>query len=862
MKCDRQVPCSHCVRRHRVSECMASSAANQAITPHKRSMDHPHKSTKTKIARRQDGPPAPRDHVELTAAAPGPSTNPSSQPSVQEPSTLPRELQSQQQQHEAMFHLSNSPFSTNSGGAQLHMALMGNAGGENNSAQLDHLAFLASSMEHSQSAGSPFVVASAMGNPAGMTLQGTFPPSNSYTQFGETEDSMRGSYGTLLLGKGGRSKYLGPTAGSEWLKDSETQIVSDTPSVSRAPSPKGVRSSSLLQSINRSEFLTSSPSFPFNQSPSHVSTRELVAHLPPQDEALNLVESYYRYCAWHHDVVPRSSFDRTFERVYSLVDGLVAVTPTVNPQEIALVFSVVALGTMYNIELPYRDPSIEEWLHLSERALVKGEFLSNNMLAGLQTLHLMAHIHLQLDKGQRGDNAWPLWGLVMRLAQAMGMHRDGARWNLPLDVVEERRKVWWECNTADTFQAHCFSRPCAMNPEHCDTAFPFIPLGPMGEKSYTILRFELSQISSEILNITMKVRKPPYSDVTDLDMRLVEFERNVPRSLRSRAALLAMPSRYPLFETAIQESPEPSKRSITLSFQQMNLALNISETIINLHRPYFAKALYENIEDRLKSVYAPSYLTVIERCAIIIGIVGDIYARFPAVSTRQWNFWFHVFGSALCLGTLVLRDPGNALARFILAQIDAAVELFNALIQSGANNPRYARNLQWLIKLRTRASAKVSAAASPGGEAALTNQSQDLERNGEGGMARGDREDSEDVELVGWRTRLIERAGQGTQVIKTVTPMATPSDSHFTAVSNTTISEHNILGGHKGQLRFADLTAPGSEVPAPNGGSDNLLQEFWDPMLIQELFAGTNTQDGQNVAPMWWEDNAPVPNTA
>ena len=28
-----------------------------------------------------------------------------------------------------------------------------------------------------------------------------------------------GSYGTLVLSEGGRSRYLGPTAGSEWLKD-------------------------------------------------------------------------------------------------------------------------------------------------------------------------------------------------------------------------------------------------------------------------------------------------------------------------------------------------------------------------------------------------------------------------------------------------------------------------------------------------------------------------------------------------------------------------------------------------------------------------------------------------------------------
>lgn len=48
----------------------------------------------------------------------------------------------------------------------------------------------------------------------------------------------------------------------------------------------------------------------------------------------------------------------------------------------------------------------------------------------------------------------------------------------------------------------------------------------------------------------------------------------------------------------------------------MNLELNISETIINLHRPYYAKALFDDIDDSIKSEYAPSFLTVIERCAV------------------------------------------------------------------------------------------------------------------------------------------------------------------------------------------------------------------------------------------------------
>ena len=37
------------------------------------------------------------------------------------------------------------------------------------------------------------------------------------------DGEQSGSYGTLMLSQGGRSKYLGPTAGSEWLKDVRSQ---------------------------------------------------------------------------------------------------------------------------------------------------------------------------------------------------------------------------------------------------------------------------------------------------------------------------------------------------------------------------------------------------------------------------------------------------------------------------------------------------------------------------------------------------------------------------------------------------------------------------------------------------------------
>ncbi|KAJ9144638.1 Transcription factor [Pleurostoma richardsiae] len=803
MKCDRQEPCSNCVRRHRVKFCIAAA-------------------TSAEVSR--------RDSIKTFRLSILPWTN--------------------NLCTKAVMGTEDMSIGIRDAKMNRHLPLkVPGKSSQRNSPRIAPIISLhkAAPATITSSTLSPFLPTHSSHTPSRASLHILLLP---HPQQSANNGQQSGSYGTLMLGKRGRSKYLGPTAGSEWLKESEMQDVSDTPLMTRAPSPELHQDSV----PSRSSLLTSHTTpiaFPLNASPARISTRDLLSCLPPREEAWTLVESYYRYCAWHHDVAPKTSFERTFDRVYTRAESGSSSSP-LNPQEIALVFIIMAQGTMFNIEMPDSDSSAEDWLRLSERALVKGDFLSNNTVAGLQTLHLMAHLHLQLDKDRRGDSAWPLWGLVMRLIQAMGMHRDGDRWNLPRDVAEERRKVFWECNAADIFQAHCFSRPCAINPEHCDTAFPSEPLKPNGEKNYSILRFELSQLSSEILNMAMKVRKPAYSDVIGLDVRLCEFECNIPFSLRCRAALLATPSRYPQLEAAIEASPEPSRRSLTISFQQTNLALNVSETIINLHRPYYAKALYE--ADHVESVYKPSFYTVIERCAIIIGIITDIHTRFPAVSTRQWNFWYHVFNSALCLGTLVLRDPGNVMASFVLAQIDAAISLFTSLLQHGARTPRYKRNLQWLLNLRTRALSKISEASTADKGGPQRDAASDRQSNS--GDGDGQKEHEEDVELLGWRTRLIERAGQGRRkTIKTIRLPETPTDSLFTDTASLPLNEDHFpdLMGTPG------MAMPGASLPAGTlDSTDDILHGFWDPILLQDVFGLTQDQSNPYTInrTTWWDDSS------
>ncbi|KAJ9611878.1 hypothetical protein H2204_015120 [Knufia peltigerae] len=126
-------------------------------------------------------------------------------------------------------------------------------------------------------------------NRVGAVINPSLQPVNNHEQ--------NASHGTLVLDQGGRSKYLGPTAGSEWLKDIVTQDVSASPSNICAPSPEA-HQASMPRRPDQLPSVTGSNAFPFAVSVVPISTQALLSRLPPREEAWFLVEAYYRYCAW------------------------------------------------------------------------------------------------------------------------------------------------------------------------------------------------------------------------------------------------------------------------------------------------------------------------------------------------------------------------------------------------------------------------------------------------------------------------------------------------------------------------------------------------------------------------------------
>ncbi|WVQ97545.1 hypothetical protein IAU59_004659 [Kwoniella sp. CBS 9459] len=628
---------------------------------------------------------------------------------------------------------------------------------------------------------------------------------------GRSRSPVQHSHGTLVIGHSGRSRYLGPTAGTEWLKNQEMRNGDQTP-MDESPSPelaprKALATESRAERDKRQakEHLLA---FPFPLPAGASTVEQLLSHLPSRDDAEILMDSYYRYFAWNHDTAPRRFFQPVFDKIYDSVAS--RSYRNVHPQQLALLFVILAMGTLQNLELPLHDPSANEYLAYAKGCLTKGDFMNNNTIAGVQTLIIMAHYLLETEKGRDGDSAWPLWGLAMRIIVAMGLHRDGARWNLPAEVVEERRQVFWAAYAIEILQANCFSRPTSLAPQYIDTAFPDGPSDhPDGSKSYQTLRFELIQLSARILDTGMSVQFESYDTILSLYTRLCEFERSIPYELRCRTALLALPSEYPDPEVAKEHSPELNRRNLKRTFQQFTLALNISEHVLFLHRPYFVMAMHDQPMDPTRSVYGRSYLAVVERCSVMIQIVSALYEAHPAVSSRQWFLWYHIFTAAVCLGTMVLRNPTSVLAQFAITSIDTSIAVYSALIkQNNSHSPSMVQNHDWLIRLRQRAFNKViehtqsqSQARSQRRPKARSKRRRMHGDRTEGGAERGPDENEierehvsgndsesggstsgeethhvigeEDLDIVGWRTRLIESAANGSQIAVNISASAT-----------------------------------------------------------------------------------------
>ncbi|KAJ5615670.1 hypothetical protein N7537_000784 [Penicillium hordei] len=135
------------------------------------------------------------------------------------------------------------------------------------------------------------------------------------------------------------------------------------------------------------------------------------------------------------------------------------------------------------------------------QALINASWLKTTSIPVLQayTLFLIA-MRAQIDS----DTLWILTGIAIRLAQRMGLHRDGENLGLPPFEVQMRRRLFWQLLPLDSYASQVSGSGIVLSSNSWDTKqplnindnqiFPGMTEPPLEQRSATEMIFCLSRM--------------------------------------------------------------------------------------------------------------------------------------------------------------------------------------------------------------------------------------------------------------------------------------------------------------------------------------------------------------------------------
>ena len=116
-----------------------------------------------------------------------------------------------------------------------------------------------------------------------------------------------------------------------------------------------------------------------------------------------------------------------------------------------------------------KQTAVRKYRFAVEQALARAGFLNTQELVILQSLLLF------LTCVRRSDDTryvWTLTGLLIRLAQGLGLHRDGQQFGLSPFETEMRRRLWWQISSLDTRASEDQGTDPSIVEQSFDTKFP------------------------------------------------------------------------------------------------------------------------------------------------------------------------------------------------------------------------------------------------------------------------------------------------------------------------------------------------------------------------------------------------------
>ncbi|KAF5355307.1 hypothetical protein D9758_005988 [Tetrapyrgos nigripes] len=544
----------------------------------------------------------------------------------------------------------------------------------------------------------------------------------------DTIDAM----GSLSISHGGRSTFFGQTANSWYLLRNEEGSDEEKPVLNIHPSMP-------------SDLPWLAHAFPFSASVQRSAEDVRVAingSLPSVTVARRLCDVYYRHAAWMYTPISDKDFNDTiFQPLYSPAP----YQEPVGCHGMSVFYMILALGTLVDLDRPSHSTEAAQYYQLARAALAVDPVFDQQSIPAIQALLLMCHYLFWEDvDGSR----WIIMGMVVKLAQSVGLHRDSGKWKLDPDETYRRRCLLWEIFTYDSWQSLTFGRPPSFSLAHIDSQRPHETVkNSQGEVEMSFAAWKhgfcaecLSVVHDEVFG----AHPPSYRTIQEMDKKV--RTHYTPPSLQ-----------VPGFGGARLSAGGVEQTPTEVTMQRYT-AFAIKEiSLFYMHRGFFARALEDNPQDPMASKYAPSVLAAYTSACSFVGLIGSLWKQHPALTERMWFLFTHVFSCAIVLGSIAAKSQ-MAIAPSALSHLDSSFNLFNSTSETARKN----RILPVLEKLRERARIALSTPRSP----------QTMEP---GPRSPPIKKEEEGLAALGGMTRLVPRKSSSTP--------STPSYSSSSPIS-------------------------------------------------------------------------------
>ncbi|KAJ3986395.1 hypothetical protein F5890DRAFT_1504313 [Lentinula detonsa] len=438
-------------------------------------------------------------------------------------------------------------------------------------------------------------------------------------------------------------------------------------------------------------------SFPFS-APAHGSTRQkLVEFLPKVAVARRHCQNYYRYGAWQYTPISEVDFKTfIFQPFYEPDDTTVCEDPLVS-HNLAILFLVIALGALLDLEGPSHTPEAKWYYQLGKAALALEPVLDSSSLSTIQALILLSH-YMLLDDIH--DPRWPIMGLASKLTQTAGLHIDGTHWNLPPEETFRRRCLFWEVYSYDILQGLTYGRPPHMSLSFVDTKKPFeTTRDANGDVEMTCDAWKhkfFGECLGIIWNKAFGAHPLSYDMLKHLDQQMRAYY--VPPSLR-----------VPGFGGAkLNQDVHPPSPELTM---QRHFLVALKEiTSFYMHRSFFVTAVREKPDNPIEHhPYGESVQTIYESACICVGLMRNLFRHQPLIMQRFSFFFDHILSCAHVLG-MIASKPKVSMALSALTNLELVYDFFEAM---NDNNPRRTKFLTVTSQLRDQARLALNVTQNP-----------------------------------------------------------------------------------------------------------------------------------------------------